>query len=365
MKNKINDYSNYSCMKIYRNKRVFITGDTGFKGSWLSLWLKGLGADIVGYALPGRQHSDLFNILKLDKLIDHQGGDICDYKLLKKIVDGFRPEFIFHLAAQAIVKVSYEDPKRTFDTNILGSVNILEIARQSKYLKSLIYVTSDKCYKNKEWMWGYRENDELGGYDPYSASKAAAEIVISAYQNSFFKNKTKVGVASVRAGNVIGGGDWSVDRIVPDCIRSLKEKKPILIRNPRSIRPWQHVLEPLYGYLILAAKLFKEPKKYSSAYNFGPLSQSMKTVEELAKQVINCWGQGVIKYEKNSSNFYESAMLHLNCDKAQQDLGWGQQWDFDKTVLKTVQWYKLVLAGNPAISITKQQIDDYMEGSHD
>lgn len=365
MKNKITDSSNYSYMDIYRNKRVFITGDTGFKGSWLSFWLNELGADVVGYALPERLDSDLFNVLKLEKLIHHIDGDIRDYENLKKIIDDFRPEFIFHLAAQAIVKLSYDDPKLTFDTNILGSVNVLEIARKSGYLKSLIYVTSDKCYKNKELMRGYRENDELGGYDPYSASKAAAEIVMSAYQDSFFKNNNELGVASVRAGNVIGGGDWSVDRIVPDCIRSLKEKKPVLIRNPKSVRPWQHVLEPLYGYLILAAKLFKDPKKYSGAYNFGPLSKSMKTVEELARQVIKCWGQGGIKYEKNSTDFYESVMLHLNCAKAKQVLKWSQQWDFDKTVLKTVQWYKHVLSENPAISITKQQINDYMEGDHD
>lgn len=352
-------------MNVYRKKRVFITGDTGFKGSWLSFWLNELGAEIVGYALPERQESDLFNVLKLEKVIHHVDGDIRNYKLLKKIIDDFHPEFIFHLAAQAIVKVSYEDPKLTFDTNVLGSVNVLEIARVSDYLKSLIYVTSDKCYKNKEWMWGYRENDELGGYDPYSASKAAAEIVMSAYQDSFFKNKNKLGVASVRAGNVIGGGDWSVDRIVPDCIRNLKEKKPVLVRNPNSIRPWQYVLEPLYGYLLLASKLYTEPGKYSGAYNFGPRSQSMKTVEELAKNVIKCWGKGRIQHKRESSDFYESNMLHLNCDRAYQMLGWSQRWRFDKTILKTVEWYKHVLEGNSAVSITKQQINDYMERSHD
>lgn len=365
MKNKKSDFSKYAYLDIYRKKRVFITGDTGFKGAWLSFWLKELGADIVGYALPERLNSDLFNVLNLEKSIQHIDGDIRDYAGLEKIIDNFHPEFIFHLAAQAIVRLSYDEPKGTFDTNILGSVNMLEIARKSSYLKALIYVTSDKCYKNKELMRGYRENDELGGYDPYSASKAAAEIVMTAYQNSFFKNKNKLGVASVRAGNVIGGGDWSENRIVPDCIRSLSKNKPVLIRNPKSVRPWQYVLEPLYGYLVLAAKLFKNPKQYSGAYNFGPLNRSMKTVEELAMLVIKCWGDGEIKYEKNSTDFYESTMLHLNCDKARQVLAWSQQWDFDKTVFKTVQWYKHVLTQKPAISITRQQINDYMGGDYD
>jgi len=350
---------------VYNKKRVLITGDTGFKGSWLSFWLNELGADILGYALPEKQESDLFNVLKLRKKIHHIDGDIRNYSVLKKIADRFKPEFIFHLAAQAIVKFSYEDPKGTFDTNISGSVNILEIAKRSDYLKSLIYVTSDKCYKNKELPRGYQEDDELGGYDPYSASKAAAEIVISAYQNSFFKNDNKLGVASVRAGNVIGGGDWSVDRIVPDCVRCLKEKKPVLIRNPQSVRPWQYVLEPLYGYLLLASKLSEESKKYSGAYNFGPRTQSMKTVEELAESVIKCWGNGNIEYKKDDYEFYESSMLHLNCDKAYQVLGWRQHWNFDKTIFETVKWYKHVLAGNSAILITRQQIEDYMGGDRD
>lgn len=355
----------YSFIDIYRNKRVLVTGDTGFKGSWLSLWLHNIGAEVLGYALPPKRDDDHFNAIGLSKIILHIDGDIRDFTCLKKVFDDFQPEFLFHLAAQPLVKFSYEDPKLTFDTNVGGSVNILEAVRLTSSLRSVIYVTSDKCYKNKEWVWGYRENDELGGYDPYSASKASAEIVLSAYQDSFFKNNKSLGVASVRAGNVIGGGDWSADRIVPDCIRNLKEKKPVLIRNPRAIRPWQHVLEPLYGYLVLASKIFDKPTKYSGAYNFGPRSQSMKTVAELAKKVISCWGKGEIKYKRNRGNFYESLMLHLNCDKAYQVLGWQQQWDFDKTVTKTIEWYKQVLARKSAISISNKQINDYMEEKHD
>lgn len=365
MESIVADSPTYSFIDIYRNKRVLVTGDTGFKGSWLSLWLHNIGADVLGYALPPKRDEDHFNVIGLDKIIQHIDGDIRDFAFLKKVFDNFQPEFLFHLAAQPLVKSSYEDPKLTFDTNVGGSVNILEAVRSTLSLRSVIYVTSDKCYRNKEWIWGYRENDELGGYDPYSASKAVAEIVLSAYQDSFFRNNKRLGVASVRAGNVIGGGDWSVDRIVPDCIRNLKEKKPVLIRNPKAIRPWQHVLEPLYGYLVLASKIFDEPAKYSGAYNFGPRSQSIKTVGELVKKVIICWGRGEIKCKRNSDNFYESSMLHLNCDKAHQILGWCQQWDFDKTVTKTVEWYKQVLAGKSAISITKQQINDYMEGNHD
>ena len=354
------DSPDLSFLDIYRNKRVLVTGDTGFKGSWLSLWLHGMGAEVVGYALPPKQDEDHFNVIGLDKKIQHIDGDVRDITFLKKVFDDFQPEFLFHLAAQPLVKMSYDDPKLTFDTNVGGAVNILEAVRSTLSLRSVIFVTSDKCYKNKEWIWGYRENDELGGHDPYSASKAAAEVVLSAYQDSYFRNNERLGVASVRAGNVIGGGDWSADRIVPDCIRSLKEEKPILIRNPNATRPWQHVLEPLLGYLSLASKMFDEPAKYWGAYNFGPQGKSIKTVGDLVEKVIACWGRGEMKCESNSDNFHESSILHLNCDKSYQTLGWSQRWDFDDTITKTVEWYKEVLAGKPAISITERQINDYM-----
>lgn len=352
-----------NCLKsVFKRRRVIITGDTGFKGSWLSLWLHELGANVVGYALPPEHKNSHFSLLKLDKIIHHVNGDIRDYTSLKKVFDKFQPQFLFHLAAQTIVRLSYQEPKYTFDTNVGGSINILEVVRKSACLRSVVYVTSDKCYKNREWVWGYRENDELGGHDPYSASKAAAETAFSAYTDSFFKTRKNLGIASARAGNVIGGGDRASDRIIPDCIRSLEKNKPIVLRNPQSTRPWQHVLEPLCGYLILAIKLFENPKEYSGSYNFGPRAESIKTVQELAKTVISHWGNGKVEINSNINAPHETGLLHLNCDKANQILGWRPFWDFDKAVSETVRWYKEILNGKPALCITKQQINSYCGG---
>ena len=253
-----------------RGKRVLVTGDTGFKGSWLSLWLHRIGANVLGLALPPKTERDHFNVLGLGKVISHVDCDIRDLAELEKATADFKPEVVFHLAAQALVKHSYSNPKATFDTNVGGSVNVLELVRQSPSVRALVYVTSDKCYRNKQWVWGYRENDELGGEDPYSASKAAAEMVFSAYLKSFFETRETLGAASVRAGNAIGGGDWADDRLVPDCIRALSSGEPIILRNPAAIRPWQHVLEPISGYIRLAGQLMEEPSRYSGAWNFGP-----------------------------------------------------------------------------------------------
>ena len=343
-------------------RRVLVTGDTGFKGSWLSLWLHELGADVCGFALPPEYEDSHYNLLKLGSIIRHVDGDIRDLKQVQAVVDGFKPEIMFHLAAQAIVRVSYQEPKRTFDTNVGGSVNILEAVRNSDSLKAVVYITSDKCYRNNEWLWGYRENDVLGGHDPYSASKAAAEIVFTAYLNSFLAAKKNFGIASARAGNVIGGGDWAKNRIIPDCVRSLKKGEPILIRNPQSTRPWQHVLAPLSGYLTLASKLLEDPKKFSGSYNFGPRVQSIKTVKELVDQAILAWGHGEAKVSPEANAPHEDGLLHLNCDKANQLLEWYPLWDFDSTILETMKWYKQVLGGQSAISVTKEQISSYMKG---
>ena len=347
--------------RIFKGKRVLVTGDTGFKGSWLSLWLHELGAEVCGFALPAEKDGH-FNLLQLGSIIRHVDGDIRDLNQVQAVVDSFKPEIMFHLAAQAIVRVSYQEPKRTFDTNIGGSVNILEAVRQSSSLKAVVYITSDKCYRNNEWIWGYRENDTLGGHDPYSASKAAAEMVFAAYSDSFLSSKKDLGIASVRAGNVIGGGDWSQNRIVPDCIRCLSKGTPILIRNPSSTRPWQHVLAPLSGYLSLAAKLLEDPKKFSGSYNFGPKAQSIKTVKELVEQSILAWGQGELQVSPEANAPHEDGLLHLNCDKANQMLGWYPLWDFERTILETMKWYKQVLSGQSAMSITREQIKSYMEG---
>jgi len=346
---------------IFKNKKVIITGDTGFKGSWLSLWLSKLGAEVVGISLPPVNKNDHYNVIGLKSKIKHFDCDIRDYNKTKKIFDDFTPEFLFHLAAQPLVRLSYKEPRETFETNVMGSVNILEIVRNSSYLKSVIYVTSDKSYKNKEWIWGYRENDELGGRDPYSASKSAAEIIFSSYYDSFFSSEQNIGLASVRAGNVIGGGDWSADRIVPDCIRSLSEKKPIFIRNPNATRPWQHVLEPLGGYLKLAGHLYNDPKKYSGSWNFGPNSDSIKTVNELSELIIKNWGEGSIEYSKDEKAPHEATLLHLNCDKANLKLNWYPKWDFFKCVKETVKWYKDFSDDINAYKITEAQINDYME----
>jgi len=347
--------------EIFRDKKVLITGDTGFKGSWLAYWLYNLGAEVYGFALQPEHEFDHFNVLGLKKIIHHKFGDVRNFTQIKEFMEKTRPEFVFHLAAQPLVRKSYNEPKTTFDTNVGGSVNILEAVRITPSVKVVIMITSDKCYKNKEWCWGYRENDELGGKDPYSASKAAAELVFSAYYDSFFNTRPEFGAATVRAGNVIGGGDWSSDRIVPDCIRALLNNKPVRLRNPDATRPWQHVMEPLSGYLILASRLYANPKYYGGSYNFGPDSGEMHTVRDLARKLVGFWGKGSITIAKKGNDPIEAGLLHLNCDKAHHYLGWHPKWDFEKTVEQTVKWYKTVHEGKSARSITQQQIIEYME----
>ena len=348
-------------LSIFEGKRVLVTGHTGFKGSWLSLWLHQMGAEVMGYALQPERADDHFNLLGLENVIEHVIGDIRDFAAVKKAFDRFQPEILFHLAAQPLVRYSYAEPKLTFDTNVAGSVNILEGARMCESLRAVVYVTSDKCYRNNEWIWGYRENDELGGHDPYSASKAAAELVLSSYQDSFFHALQNFGAASARAGNVIGGGDWALDRIVPDAIRALKADAPILLRNPNSTRPWQHVLEPLSGYLMIAEKLLTEPKRFAGAWNFGPRGESIRAVRDLAESVKANWGGGKIQVAQAANAPHEAGLLHLNCDKAHQLLGWHPQWNFDRTVEETVRWYRDVTAGISALEVSKNQIKSYME----
>ena len=348
-----------AALKVFRGKRVLITGDTGFKGSWLSLWLRELGAEVWGYALPPESDQDHFSLIRLDRMIHHVDGDIRDAEQFNKALGEARPEFLFHLAAQSLVRPSYQNPKLTFDTNVGGSVNILEGVRTTPSLRVLIYVTSDKCYRNQEWVWGYRETDELGGKDPYSASKAAAEVVFAAYTNSFFNARTDLGSASVRAGNVIGGGDWAEDRIIPDCVKALREGAPIMLRNPESTRPWQHVLDCLSGYLLLAARLAAVPKKYSGSWNFGPRAESMQTTRELATRVIAHWGRGEITMQNPGPAVHEASLLRLNCDKAHTLLHWRPHWDFEQTVQETVRWYKQVTEGIAPLKASQEQIQKY------
>ena len=346
---------------IFKEAKILVTGSTGFKGSWLCAWLNTLGADVSGLALPPKPDAPLFDQLKLRERIKQYDGDIRDIEAIKKVLNEVKPEIVFHLAAQALVRYSYDEPKITFDTNVLGAVNLLEAIRAINTVKSLVFVTSDKCYWNKEWVWGYRENDELGGHDPYSASKAAAELVFSSYQDSFFQKQTKVQAASARAGNVIGGGDFSMDRIVPDCIRALASGEEIVLRNPESTRPWQHVLEPLSGYMTIARELLIRPDDIRGAWNFGPDPENVHSVKDLAKKSIEYWGSGSLKIAGNTDQPFESNLLMLNVDKSKSILGWVARWNFDQAVKYTVQWYRRVQEGKNPIEVTDEQIKEYSE----
>lgn len=346
-------------LSSFKGRRVFITGHTGFKGSWLAFLLSEVGAEVLGYALPPVGKINHFELLELDQIIGHIEADIRDEGKLKATMTGFQPEFVFHLAAQALVRPSYSDPKTTFETNVMGSVNLLEAVRSCESVRSLVYITSDKCYENLEWLWGYRENDQLGGHDPYSASKASAEMVFSAYVRSFFFERPELGAASTRAGNVIGGGDWAVDRIIPDCIRAIELNVPINLRNPFATRPWQHVLEPLSGYLLLAAQLRKEPSAYAGSWNFGPSSKEVRTVLEVAEHLVARIGKGSINSEISTENQHEALLLQLNCDKAHQLLDWHPRWDFESTLDMTADWYKQVHAGVEPKNVTKKQLCEY------
>jgi CDP-glucose 4,6-dehydratase len=346
-------------LSAFSGRRVMVTGHTGFKGSWLAFLLKEIGAEVLGYALPAEKPESHFAALGLSKLIHHVEADVRDGTKLTETMVAFQPEFVFHLAAQALVRPSYADPKTTFETNVMGSVNLLEAVRKCESVCSLVYITSDKCYENLEWVWSYRENDRLGGHDPYSASKAAAEIVFSAYARSFFSHRPELGAATARAGNVIGGGDWAVDRIVPDCIRAIGACKPVVLRNPNATRPWQHVLEPLAGYLLLAVRLKEQPMNYTGAWNFGPPSSEVRTVLQVAEQIVSRIGRGSIVIESGMVKHHEANLLQVNCDKANQLLGWRPRWNVDQSLSATADWYKAVMDGAEASVVTHQQLRDY------
>lgn len=352
-------------LESYQGKRVFITGHTGFKGSWLSFWLTKLGAEVCGYALPAERPDALFHRLQLSRSIRHIEADIRDFDRLKAALDEFQPAMVFHLAAQALVRRSYLEPKLTVDTNVGGSLNLLDCVRSSAGIRALVFVTSDKCYLNKEWIWGYRENDELGGHDPYSASKAAAELLFESYSRSFFQQQPLLGAASARAGNVIGGGDWSTDRVVPDAIRSLSTESPIRLRNPSATRPWQHVLEPLSGYLKLGARLAADPMRFAGSWNFGPRTTAVRTVMDLCQGLVSEWGGGSVQSVADANAPHEAQLLTLNCDKAAQLLDWIPRWDFNSTVRETAQWYKRVLSGESAETVTEEQIGSYVGALND
>lgn len=347
---------------IYDGKTILITGDTGFKGSWLAIWLHDLGANVVGFALPPKTEKDNYAICNLGDKIHHINGDIRDFQTLLKVFQNHEPEIVFHLAAQALVMDSYKDPLYTYSTNVMGTVNLFEAVRNTPSVKVAINITSDKCYENHAWIYGYREIDPMGGKDPYSASKGASEIITSSYLRSFFNQDNTANIASVRAGNVIGGGDWSYNRIFPDCMRALINHEPIVIRNPEAVRPWQHVLEPLSGYLILGSLLYTDGKKYSGAWNFGPLSKNMVSVKQLVEETIGQWGNGNYVLDSRTYNNDEARLLHLEISKAVNMLGWHPVFDLKQTVKCAIEEYRVdKFSGEEIFNQRIDHIEKYVE----
>jgi CDP-glucose 4,6-dehydratase len=330
--------------ETYQNKKVFITGHTGFKGSWLLAWLHLLGAEMKCYSLPPAPEHKLYNQINGDDLCNSTFNDILDYPSLEQSILDFQPDFIFHLAAQAIVRTSYEEPLETFSINAIGTANVLNVVRKLSKRCVVILVTTDKVYNNREWPYPYRETDRLGGYDPYSASKACAELIIDSYRNSFFNCKQfqqhQKSVAVARAGNVIGGGDWAKNRIVPDLIRALQDDEPLVIRNPTSVRPWQHVLEPLCAYLLLGKKMAENPLSYSTEFNFGPLVNDCWPVEKMVQYAISIFGKGTYQLSRESDGLHEAGLLKLDISKAEQQLKWKPVYRAAEAIEKTIDWYK-------------------------
>lgn len=350
---------------FFKGKRVLVTGHTGFKGSWLSIWLNELGAEVVGVGLDPYSDRDNFVLSGIGHKIKADiRADIRDGERMKEIFREYNPEIIFHLAAQPLVRLSYDIPVETYQTNVMGTINILEAIRATDSVKVGVMITTDKCYENKEQIWGYRENEPMGGYDPYSSSKGAAEIAISSWRRSFFNpeqyEKHGKSIASVRAGNVIGGGDWALDRIIPDCIRALEAEKPIDIRSPKAIRPWQHVLEPLSGYMLLAKRMWESPKEYCEGWNFGPRAESISTVWEVASKVMENYGSGELRDLSDPNALHEAKLLMLDISKAKFQLGWEPRMNIDQTIALTVDWYK-DYKDIDTYSLCKRQINEYVK----
>lgn len=351
--------------EFWHKKKVFVTGHTGFKGSWLSLWLSSLGARVTGYALAPPTNPSMFELCKVDKLVRSVSGDVRDADKLMQVMQEVQPEIVIHMAAQPLVRESYINPVDTYAINVMGTVNVLETVRHCQSVKAVINVTTDKCYENKEWIWGYRENEPLGGYDPYSNSKACSELVTASYRNSFFHpseySNHGVAMATARAGNVIGGGDWATDRLIPDCIEALLNNKKIRIRNPYSIRPWQHVLEPLGGYLLLAEKLYAEGVSFAESWNFGPDDSDAQPVEWIVQKVCERWG-GSAAYEVDAGvHPHEANYLKLDCSKAKSHLNWSPRWNLEYTLDNIVDWVRAYQEKADMRTICLQQIDDYVK----
>lgn len=350
---------------FYRGKRVLVTGHTVFKGSWLSIWLHELGAEVIGVAQDPFTERDNFVLSGIRQRIKADiRADIRDGERMKEIFHQYQPEIVFHLAAQPLVRLSYDIPVETYQTNVMGSINILEAIRATDSVKVGVMITTDKCYENREQIWGYRENEPMGGYDPYSSSKGAAEIAIASWRRSFFNpndyEKHGKSIASVRAGNVIGGGDWALDRIIPDCIKALEAGKPIEIRSPKAIRPWQHVLEPLSGYMLLVQKMWDEPVKYCEGWNFGPKAESITNVWDVASMVIENYGSGELKDLSDPNALHEAKLLMLDISKAKFQLGWEPRMSLDKCIQLVVDWYKRYKEED-AYTLCVEHIEKYLQ----
>ena len=345
---------------FYRDKKVFITGHTGFKGAWLSYILANAGAIITGYALPAPTEPNLFGLINLEQRVQSVIGDIRDFKALNSAYTKAAPDIVFHLAAQPIVRESYKNPVYTYETNVMGTVNILECVRNSVGTKSFVNITTDKVYKNNEWEWGYRENEPLDGFDPYSNSKSCSELVTHSYRNSFFDNGT-IAISTARAGNVIGGGDFAKDRIIPDCVRSVIKGEPVLVRNPNSIRPYQHVLEPLFAYLLIAKKQL-EDRRYAGWYNVGPVDSDCVSTETLVGLFCSSWGDGA-RWESGQVNGpHEANFLKLDCSKIKSVFRWVPRWHISEAIEKTCEWTRVWANGGDVQKVMDKQIMDYVEG---
>ena len=349
---------------FWRDKCVLLTGHTGFKGSWLSLWLQSMGAQVVGYALAPPTNPSLFEVAEVGNGMTSVIGDIRDLEHLREVFAEHQPEIVIHMAAQPLVRYSYSEPVETYSTNVMGTVNLLEAVRNTSSVKAVVNVTSDKCYENREWVWGYRENEAMGGHDPYSNSKGCAELVTAAYRNSFFQPSTinhqpSPAVATARAGNVIGGGDWADDRLIPDIMRAITQCKPVNIRNPHAIRPWQHVLEPLSGYLLLAQKLYEEGAVYAEGWNFGPNDEDAKPVQWIVDKLTKTWGEGASWVLDGGDHPHEAHYLKLDCSKAKARLDWHPHWNLPTTLDNIIRWNKQWIAGENMQKASLQQIADY------
>jgi CDP-glucose 4,6-dehydratase len=344
---------------FWRGKKVYLTGHTGFKGSWLSLWLQNMGALVKGYSLHVNTNPALFSEANVAAGMESEIGDIRNLEQLTKSMVSFSPDILIHMAAQPLVRLSYQEPVDTYTTNVIGTVNVLEAARKCSALKAIVSVTTDKCYENKEWDWGYRESEPMGGHDPYSSSKGCAELVTSAYRRSFFSSEGTASLASARAGNVIGGGDWAEDRLIPDILRAFEKSEPVVIRNPLSTRPWQHVLEPLSGYLVLAQELFLNGDEFAEGWNFGPKDEDCKPVSWILDKMVTYWGNNASWSLDKNNNVHEAGFLKLDCSKASNRLKWNPKWNLQYTLNSIVNWQKKWESNENINKICLQEIENY------